>query len=375
VDLRSGLLRAPAILAFLLLVCGLANVWANGELTFSEAASRAQKAREQNDLPAAEHFYRSAVAMNPTWKEGWWALGSIYYDSDRYHEAAVALTKFVALDHNSAAMGLLGLAEFENQSYPQSLEHISRALEWGVGDQAQMEGVLRFHQALLLAHSGNFDDALTGYLWFVQRGVHHDALLTAIGAAALHRSEFPDAAGEPERKLLLAVGHATFLSMSAAASDAQKALRELIESYNNVPYLHYLYGSLMVPTDRDEAASEMRAELKVNPSNGAAEAILSWLLFDDNQLDDAVSYARRAERDAPSLPLSTYVYGRSLVETGQVADGITYLENGLKRTPRDLLTHIELAAAYARAGLSERARREREVCLKMTEGANAVVHP
>ena len=116
----------------------------------------------------------------------------------------------------------------------------------------------------------------------------------------------------------------------------------------------------------------MRAELAENPSNGAAEATLSWLLFDDNQADEAISYARKAQNDAPSLPLSVYVYGRSLVETGQTASGIAYLEDGLKRFPKDLLTHVELAAAYAKAGLSERARRERALCLEMAEGANAI---
>src|SRR5581483_10137894 len=95
-----------------MLVCflGLAGPTAS---SFEDLAARATAAREANDVPHAVELYREALARNPKWEEGWWFLGSLLYDSDRYAEARDALTHVVEADEKAApAWGLLGLSEF-----------------------------------------------------------------------------------------------------------------------------------------------------------------------------------------------------------------------------------------------------------------------
>src|SRR5437764_14614195 len=71
---------------------------------FDEIAKRADQARDANDLEKALTLYHKALAMRTGWAEGWWSLGTILYDRDKYLEAARAFERVVALDprHGSA---------------------------------------------------------------------------------------------------------------------------------------------------------------------------------------------------------------------------------------------------------------------------------
>ena len=326
-------------------------------------------------MPRAIDLYRHALALNPKWEDGWWSLGNIYYDTNRYEEALRALTKLVEVNPKSAqGQGLLGLCEFELGKYESSSAHISRSLELGLPGQDQLEGVLRYHQALLLTHRGNFDAALAKYAWFVQKGVQHTALLTAIGLAAIHNTQFPEAVGADQREVFVEAGKAAYLSLTGAAVEARQACRDLVQRFPETPFVHYLYGSLMVSSDPDAGITEMQRELEVSSPNGAAEAMLAWLLIEEEDFTAAAPFAERAVTDEPGLSLARYVYGRCLVEQGHLKEGIQRLEAAEALEPQSLIDHIALAAAYSKAGRSEEARRERVLSLKLAKEDLAASH-
>jgi ASPIC and UnbV/FG-GAP-like repeat len=66
--------------------------WAGSEQDFECLAAQATAARITNNLPGPIDLYKQAVQANPKWQEGWWFLGSMLYDSDRYAEARDALS-------------------------------------------------------------------------------------------------------------------------------------------------------------------------------------------------------------------------------------------------------------------------------------------
>ena len=79
---------APAVLSAVLLGAAAA-AWDLPEQSrpatasdFSTLSTRADAAREAGRLDEAVPLYRKALAVRPTWKEGWWALGTILYDQD-----------------------------------------------------------------------------------------------------------------------------------------------------------------------------------------------------------------------------------------------------------------------------------------------------
>ena len=51
---------------------------------FTTLSARAEAAREAGRLDEAVSLYRKALALRPTWKEGWWALGTILYEQDAH---------------------------------------------------------------------------------------------------------------------------------------------------------------------------------------------------------------------------------------------------------------------------------------------------
>lgn len=356
-----SLLLAPAVFA---------------QHSFAELSAAASSAREANDLPQAVALYKQALVLNPKWEAGWWSLGSILYDMNRYPEAIAALTKFTDLSPQAAiGLGLRGLCEFETGAYTASLDHIADSLQIGLPPgQDQMEGVLRYHEALLLAHAGDFDAALRKYAWFVSKGVHHSVMLASLGLAALHNPAFPDSVPESDRAVFIAAGNASYLSMTGVPQ-ALQAFRDLAENYSTTPFVHFLYGQILIPVDATAAISEMRKELEITHDSGEVCATLAWLLMEDDDFPEATPLAATAFRLAPNFPLSSYVYGRALVEKADFKEGIDHLQAAVKNSPENLVFHIALAAAYAKAGHPIEARRERAVSLQLAHEEIATSRP
>jgi tetratricopeptide (TPR) repeat protein len=370
-----GNLRFSVRLALSLIISLVVSSGVSAQNSDGGVAAQASAARQANDLPRAAALYRQALQQKPDWAEGWWDLGSVLYDANQYKEAADALAKAAELDRKAApAWGLLGLCEFELGSFDKSLSHIQQSLTLGLPGQDQMEGVLRYHEALLLARVRNFDGALQTYSWFVKRGVHHDVFLTALGLAALRNTLFPEQVPPDQRDLYIAAGKAAFLSMSGNA-DAQQAFRDLTERYPTTPGVHYLYGSFLLSSNPEMAMSEMQRELEISPSNGAASAMLAWMLLEQDDFSSAAPLAASAVQDEPSLTMAQYVYGRVLVQRGQLAEGIEHLERAVKEAPALLMNHVALAAAYSKAGRPEDARRERILSVRLAKEEHAPSAP
>src|SRR5260221_9884109 len=51
-----------------------------GATTFAQLSQQADHARDAENLDQAVGLYRQALALRPQWVEGWWSLGTIYYD-------------------------------------------------------------------------------------------------------------------------------------------------------------------------------------------------------------------------------------------------------------------------------------------------------
>ena len=77
----------------------------------------------------------------------------------------------------------------------------------------------------------------------------------------------------------------------------------------------------------------------------------------------------------PGNPAAQLVAGRSLLETGDVNDGIEHLEELLKMDPKNLDAHIALAGAYSKSGRKDDAHRERMLSLQLSNESAETVNP
>lgn len=315
-------------------------------------------------------MYRQAVQSNPRWNEGWWFLGTLLYDSDQYADARDALSKFVELEPKPGpAWGLLGLSEFETGDYASALKHIEQALASDNGDPAQMQVVLRYHEALLLTRLGQFDAAMQKYAAFTQNGAPpNPSLVSGIGLAALRVPLVPKEIPAEQRDLYVTAGKAAYFIMARDYPKAGASFQELLDRFSTAPGVHYLYGCYLLASAPDHAMAELKRELEIAPSNAAADAMLAWSLLNQHDARSALPYAQRAVKGAPSFPTAQYVLGRALAETGDVAAGIGYLEAAEKLDPMNLEDHLALASAYSKAGRTDDARRERSQSVALAKG-------
>src|SRR5262245_20213299 len=64
---------------------------------FDQVATQAEHARSANRIEEAIELYRKALSLRPRWAEGWWYLGTLFYERDAFADATVALSKATAL--------------------------------------------------------------------------------------------------------------------------------------------------------------------------------------------------------------------------------------------------------------------------------------
>src|SRR5436305_879384 len=110
---------------------------------FDELAARAAAALERNPQQAAE-LYAQAVAIRPSWAEGWFYLGASKYQLKQYAEAGAALERATALaPDNGGAWAFLGLTEYERADFAHATMHILKAEALGLPDNPQFVEVVR----------------------------------------------------------------------------------------------------------------------------------------------------------------------------------------------------------------------------------------
>lgn len=356
---------ARVLIALLAMAAGLGGSPAE---TFEEVAARAARARSSNDIPGAMEAYREAVRLKPAWAEGWWFLGTLAYDSDRYADGKEAFSHFVKIDAKAApGWSLLGLCEFETGDYAVSLEHIQRGLEPSAAGQSGMEEVLRFHEAMLLTRAGRFDTALQKYGWFARRGVTNPQLLTAAGLAALRIPALPAKIPDAQREAASVAGLTVYAWMRKEFPDAEKGFRTLLSRFSSTANVHYLYASYLLPSRPAEAMLELQRELAVNPGSADARAMIALAFVRHEDLRSALPYAKRAAEEGSSVPLAQYIYGLVLAKTGNPKEAAPRLESAVKLDPANVEYHMALATVYSKIGLDADARRERLETLSLAQ--------
>ncbi|HEY1742928.1 MAG TPA: tetratricopeptide repeat protein, partial [Granulicella sp.] len=344
---------------------------------FASLVSSADAARQQGDIPTAIALYRKAVEQNPNWPDGWWFLGILQYDANQYVPAQEALSRYLQLTPNAApALALKGLCEFNTGEYAQSLQDLELGEAHGAASQPRNARIIFYHEALLLMQLGRFDEALGKFTILAGQGVDNQDLVVPIGLAGLRMHLLPKDVAPAQTPLLSSVGEAAVLLMNQNYDGSRQAFQAIFAQYPHLPNVHYLYGYLLFATKPDQAVEQFQEELAISPESANAHAMLAWTRGLQGDYAASLGDAAKAAAEDPALPMGQLVYGRALVETGDVTGGLPHLENVLRSEPGNLEAHLTLAKAYSKLGRSEEARQERLICLSISQqGAAPVAAP
>jgi tetratricopeptide (TPR) repeat protein len=362
--------------AFCLLVCA----WAAPQQpapSLERLQKQAEAARAGKRIDEAIQLYKKAVALQPSWDEGWWALGTLYYELDRFDEGRTAFRRLTVIKPDvGLPWAMLGLCEFESKHYEEALQHLRRGTDLGVDQDPNISGVAHYHLAVLLTRFTEYEAAMKALSVFAQHNASSPSYVEAMGIAALRKPLLPMEVPPTEHQLVMDTGRVMYDAAALRTTEAAAEFRILVGKYPETPNIHYLYGSFLLFSDADGGLAELKKELEVSPAHVPAMVTIANEYIQRKQFQDALPYAQKAaELDPQSFPART-VYGRVLVEGDiDLQGGLTELEQARKLAPTSPQVRIALATAYTKAGRKEDAAREREAFSRLRKEIDAKAAP
>lgn len=334
----------------------------SSEAAFNDLKTRAATAAAESRLEDALNLYRQALELRPKWAEGWWSMGTILYERDLYPAGRDAFRALVSLEpKHGPGWGMLGLCEFNTREYDRAVISLQRGRLLGLGGNAQLESVVRYHAALLYIRAEQFEFAFEILREFLREGNESPKVLEAFGLTMLRLPYLPTELPPDKREPVLIAGRAGFNMAARRRDEATKAFDELLTKYPAMPNVHYSHGVYLINHDADAALAEFHKELSISPEHVPAMLQIAFDLLKRAQYDDALPWAQKAAQKAPNLFPARNALGRILLELGQTDRAIHELEAGVKLAPDSPEMHYALARAYTRAGQKEKAAREREI--------------
>jgi tetratricopeptide (TPR) repeat protein len=332
---------------------------------FDDITHDAEAARTADRLADAIRLYRQGVDLHPSWQDGWWWLGSLYYEQDRFPESQTALTRFLTLAPKPGpAYAFLALSEYETKNYAGALEHLQKWTLAGSPGTEELIDVASFHWALLLTRESRFVQALYLLTAKAQRRGGSAALTEAMGLASLRMAHLPeDYPPEWRERVWLAGKAAFYASLVPHQFDrAQDYENKLLLHYDQAPDVHYFRGTLFgFQKKREQAKNEYRQELQISPHHAPAMMELARLDLDDGQLDEALSLAKRADGLEPKNPSAHHILGQALFAGGHLQEGARELETARQMAPDSASIHFHLMTVYQKLGRTKDAEHEKAI--------------
>ena len=217
---------------------------------------------------------------------------------------------------------------------------------------------------LLLAQAGRGDQALAEART-LQHARPKDALgfamegdaLAAQGmwrdAAAAYRSALARA---PDTGLVDQLD-AALAKLDGRAEAEQLVARWLREAPKDIAARAHLAKRAVLSKDYRTATQHYRVLVEQRPADVVSLNNLAWA---GAQLGDpeALAYAERAQRLAPTNPAVLDTLGWLLVEMGETSRGVDILRRAARLAPSDDEIRLHLATAYVKAGQRDAAKRE-----------------
>ncbi len=146
-------------------------------------------------------------------------------------------------------------------------------------------------------------------------------------------------------------------------SDALAEYKRILQQYPKLPKVHYRIGRIILempstPTTAQDAKEQFEEELKIDPSNAAAEFMLGDVDRQLEQWDEAITHFRRASQLDVGFLEAYLGLGMALNAEGRYSEAVAPLEKYVMGVPDDAAGHYQLAMAYARTGQRDKAERE-----------------
>jgi tetratricopeptide (TPR) repeat protein len=342
--------------------------------SFEAIAREADAARQADHLIDALKLYSEAVHLHPTWADGWWWLGSILYEQDRFSEAQASFKRFIALSPKPApAYAFLALCEYETQDYALALHHFELWSNAHSPGKGALLDVASFHWALLLTRAGRFNEALFILAAKAKQRETAPVLTEAIGLASLRMAFLPEDYPPERRESVWLAGMAEVYNAQSESRLSDAYAERLLSHYGQEPNVHYFRGILLrFQGNEDSAAEEFQKELEISPRH--VPALTEWAAsrLEAGYDSEALSLAKRAIEIDPQSARAHYILGRALLETGSFHESAQELEIAKRLAPESSRVRFALSTAYKRLGRKQDSEREQAAFLALKDKDNVL---
>lgn len=347
--------------AIVLLLLAASAVGQTTPPSFDDLSTRAQKAYESNQSEEATQLYAEALKLRPDWAEGWWALGMIAYEQDRYPECRDALTRMVGLDASAApGFALLGLCEFRTKQYDLAFQHLKKShmlvpVREGGGPLLDMAD---YHLALLLIGQGAFEVAQEILVRVALKVKDNPEMYIGAGLASLRMAILPSDLQASQRDAVTMAGKTFWDLIGQPPPQAEADFKALVAKYPKVPNVHYYYGTYLASHHPEECAREFLQELRVSPDSVPARVQLALRYIVDAKLALALKYAREAVALSPDSVGSQLALAEVLRAQGNDANALAAFLEAKRLDPVSPKIRLYLVNEYRALGRVEDMRHE-----------------
>lgn len=341
--------------------------------SFEQLASRAQAALDADHTSEAVRLYERAVSLRPDWSEGWWHLGTLFFDAGRFAEARDAFGNFVSVEHKEPGpgFGMLGLSEFHLKEYSKALATLEHARTLDLGTNPDFIHTVLYHDGILNTRLGEPEIALQRLTLVANQiaAAHPEApkqsvltdneLLDAFGLAALRMPKLPTEILPAQRPL---VHDAGYIQAQVALQDrvtAGEEFKQLLAKYPSQTGVHYMYGVFLLKEDPPSAVAQFQRELEISPKHYAARIQLAFEYLRTANYEKGLKYAREAVELAPGNFVAHVACGRLWLALGKTNLALQELRTAVRLSPTSPDAHFALSRALSDAGRSSEAEKER----------------
>ena len=320
-------------------------------------------------MDEALDLYHRALAIRPSWAEGWWSLGTIEYDRDHYSEAAKALGQLVKLQpNNGTAQAMLGLSEFELGHDDAALNHIRKGKSLGLQNNPDLWNVVLFHEGTLLQRKSSFQAAQDTLEDLSLRAGCNDNLAAILGMTMLRmNAKQPPPPDSRDGNVVLRVGRAQCLAGQKKYDEARPEFEAVVRDNPKYPNVHYAFGLFLFQIhDVAPGVEQLKQEIANDPSNVIARLRIAAAEYKQDSAA-GLPFAEEAVKLDPQQPFAHMLLGLLRLDTDDYLNAIPELEQARKSLPNEPKVYAALGTAYSRAGRKQEAVRARQAFARLVQ--------
>ena len=362
-------MRLPVRLGiYLALVSGVVLCWGQTPAATPDHRQNARVLQESGRYAEAADEWRVYLKAHPESAEGYADLGLIEARQEHYKEAIPLYRKALVIDPRMSGIRLnLGLAYFKSAAMKEAIETFTPLLKTFPDDSPDH---IRVTTLIGMAHFslGEYAAAIPFLKSAAIADPQNILYRFSLAQSCLNTRQYQCVLDAYQELLKLNGESAAADMLAGQAYDEMKNTNGAIEQFRAAvkadpkwPNAHFGLGYLLWTQNQcDEATKEFQAELDNVPENPQAMTFLADCKVQLGQPGEALPLLEKALKIDPRIAKAHLNLGIIDQDQGRQQDALRELTTAVRLTPQDSNIHWRLARLYQAMGRKEEAKLEFE---------------